>query len=386
MVSVLQQYSPSQDRHSERSQPRQQRQTELAEVLVFLFLIVPSLALSLLVRRQPTQLGFSLTAVAIILRDLSLAALIFYFLWRNGESIRRIGWSFKRMGREVLIGALLFPPFFLLTLGMDYLFLKVGLSQERPGAAAFLQPHGTVQLVLAGVLVAVVAVTEETIFRGYLLLRLSAVSRSVVFAVILSSFIFSIGHGYEGMAGVATVGVMGLIFALIYVWRSSLVAPITMHFLQDFLVIVVFTAAASQSTPASPDDASHSAAVLNPAMPAESRQAILPDLDEVLVMTVNSGFSKSSDPRFAGSDETARSKSDRRANTTASPPIRAARRAGSRRRRDKAKTSSPPSLTVRSSSERQPEHSQLLAPQSMPGRASYACNRKRAGICQPPYP
>jgi membrane protease YdiL (CAAX protease family) len=246
-VSVLQQYAPSQDHRALSGQPRQQRDTQLVEVLVFLFLIVPSLALSLVVHQQPTQLGFSLTAIAIMLRDLSLVMLIFYFLWRNGEPIRRIGWKFNRIGREVLIGALLFPPFFVLNLGIDYLFLKLGLSQEQPGAAAFLQPHGTVQLALAGLLVAVVAITEETIFRGYLLLRLSAVSRSVVFAVILSSLVFSIGHGYEGMAGVATVGVMGLIFALIYVWRGSLVAPITMHFLQDFLVIVVFTAVASQS-------------------------------------------------------------------------------------------------------------------------------------------
>lgn len=262
-MSVLDQYIPSEDRRAETSQTRQQRHTQLVEVLVFLLLIVPSLALSLLVRQQPTQLGFPLTAVAIMLRDLSLVALIFYFLWRNGEPIRRIGWNFKRMGRDVLIGGLLFPPFFLLNLGIEYLFLKLGLSPEQPGAAANLQPHGAAQLVLAGVLVAVVAVTEETIFRGYLLLRLSAVSRSIVLAVILSSLIFSIGHGYEGMAGVATVGVMGLIFALIYVWRGSLVAPMTMHFLQDFLVIVVFTAVASHSKPASNDNASHSAAPLH---------------------------------------------------------------------------------------------------------------------------
>ena len=36
-----------------------------------------------------------------------------------------------------------------------------------------------------------------------------------------------------------TVGVMGAIFALIYMWRQSLVAPIVMHFLQDFIGIVL---------------------------------------------------------------------------------------------------------------------------------------------------
>ena len=32
---------------------------------------------------------------------------------------------------------------------------------------------------------------------------------------------------------------MGLFFALVYVWRGSLIAPIIMHFLQDFIGIVV---------------------------------------------------------------------------------------------------------------------------------------------------
>jgi membrane protease YdiL (CAAX protease family) len=36
-----------------------------------------------------------------------------------------------------------------------------------------------------------------------------------------------------------TVGVMGLIFALLYLWRQSLIVPIVLHFLQDFLAIVV---------------------------------------------------------------------------------------------------------------------------------------------------
>jgi membrane protease YdiL (CAAX protease family) len=56
---------------------------------------------------------------------------------------------------------------------------------------------------------------------------------------VLSAAIFALGHGYEGSAGVVTVGVMGLAFALVYLWRQSLVAPMVMHFLQDFIGIVL---------------------------------------------------------------------------------------------------------------------------------------------------
>jgi membrane protease YdiL (CAAX protease family) len=38
---------------------------------------------------------------------------------------------------------------------------------------------------------------------------------------------------------VVTVGVMGAVFALVYLWRKSLVVPMVMHFLQDFLGTVL---------------------------------------------------------------------------------------------------------------------------------------------------
>jgi len=58
-------------------------------------------------------------------------------------------------------------------------------------------------------------------------------------AIALSSAIFALGHGYQGTAGVVTVGLMGAAYATVYHWRLSLAAPIVMHFLQDFSGIVL---------------------------------------------------------------------------------------------------------------------------------------------------
>jgi membrane protease YdiL (CAAX protease family) len=102
-----------------------------------------------------------------------------------------------------------------------------------------LTAKGIPELLLAGLLVLVVAVSEEIIFRGYLILRLRGVTGSTFGSVLLSALIFSLGHGYEGSAGVVTVGFMGLFFALVYLWRGSLVAPVVIHFLQDFTGIVL---------------------------------------------------------------------------------------------------------------------------------------------------
>jgi membrane protease YdiL (CAAX protease family) len=214
------------------------RTEQAVELAVFLFLIVPSLVLSLFVVQQGSG-SFVLVSVAVILRDLALVCLIWFFLWRNREPLVRIGWTARHWFREALLGIVLFVPVFFGAAALEWLLQGIGLSGPAPSGPSFLNERGPIEAVLAVVLVAVVAVSEETIFRGYLILRLGSTLRSMTAALLVSSAVFAVGHGYEGSAGLVTVGVLGLVFAVVYVWRGSLVAPIVMHFLQDFLSIVL---------------------------------------------------------------------------------------------------------------------------------------------------
>jgi membrane protease YdiL (CAAX protease family) len=211
---------------------------QLLEVCVFLLLIVPSLVLSFFAVNQGS-VGFTLTAIATIMRDLALVALILFFLWRNGEHVGLLGWTLRRGWRELGLGVLLFVPFFFGANFLDSALQAAGLSAPSAPTPSSLSASGTAEFVLAGILVVVVAIAEETIFRGYLILRFRSVTTNAAAAVVLSALVFSLGHGYEGTAGVVTVGFMGLIFALVFLWRKSLVAPMVMHFLQDFLGIVL---------------------------------------------------------------------------------------------------------------------------------------------------
>ena len=221
------------DAIGERASGREQ-QVELA---VFLFLIVPTLLLSFAHGGQ-THLSFPLLAISVIARDLALVTLVIFFLWRNREPLQRIGWAFHRYGREVALGILLYVPIQLSAMGLELALRRMGLSAPAH-LPAELQPSGAAEVMLALLLVLVVAVSEETIFRGYLLLRLKTWTRSAPAVVVGSSLIFAIGHGYEGSAGVVTVGVLGAAFALVYLWRRSLVAAVTLHFLVDFAGIVL---------------------------------------------------------------------------------------------------------------------------------------------------
>ncbi|MGE5297392.1 MAG: lysostaphin resistance A-like protein [Solirubrobacterales bacterium] len=214
------------------------RREALFEVSVFLFLIVPSMALSFFVTRQG-KVSFAFTAVSAILRDLALVCLIVFFAWRNDEPLSVLGWRYKHFGRNIALGVLLYLPLAYVIGVLEQLLTAAGLSQPSVPGPTFFDIQGRWEILLAVVLVVVVAISEETIFRGYLILRLRTVTGSTAAAVVLSSAIFALGHGYEGTLGVVTIGVMGLLFSLAYLWRRSLVVPVALHFIQDFIAIIV---------------------------------------------------------------------------------------------------------------------------------------------------
>ena len=219
-------------------QPYSEHKERSVELWVFLFLIVPSLVFSFFAIRQG-RLSFLLVSIATILRDLSLLGLILFFIWRNHEPITAIGWTARNVWKETSIGIALFIPLFFTASVLESTLHKAGLSAPSTPLPALVSERGITEFVLAFLMVIVVAVVEETIFRGYLMLRIKEVTSSPAAAVLLSAVIFSLGHGYEGTASVVTIGIMGAFFALIYQWRRSLTAPVVMHFLQDFIGIVL---------------------------------------------------------------------------------------------------------------------------------------------------
>jgi membrane protease YdiL (CAAX protease family) len=207
------------------------------ELGVFLFLIVPPMLTSLFLTSYG-DLRFTPVAVSSILSDLALMSLVFYFLWRNGESLGQIGWKSTNAVRDIGWGVVLYFPILFGIGYLENLLRSAGFSAHK-SLPSFLTAHGPGKIVLASILVTVVAIAEETIFRGYLIHRFKALTGSAAAAVLLSSLIFAMGHGYEGMAGMISIFVLGVIFALIYLWRKSLVAPMVIHFLTDFISIVV---------------------------------------------------------------------------------------------------------------------------------------------------
>jgi membrane protease YdiL (CAAX protease family) len=201
-------------------------------------MIVPSTVLSLFTVGQWRQ-DFVVTAISVILRDFAVCSLALYFVWQNREPLSAIGWSARFWPLHVAIGIVLFPAVLIGSLVVAWLCLSLGLSGPNTTMRSALSIHGWSQVPLAVLLVAVVAIAEETIFRGYLLLRFRAVTGNLGLAVVLSTLIFTAGHSYEGGAGMATVAILGLVFTALYLSTRSLIASIVVHFLFDLVGVVV---------------------------------------------------------------------------------------------------------------------------------------------------
>ena len=96
-----------------------------------------------------------------------------------------------------------------------------------------LLPQSAFEFGIFLVLCVVAAVAEETAFRGYLISRLTRISRSRVLAVFLATLAFSAGHIYQGTGGFILVFLYGLMCAVLYFITRSLWPCVIAHFIHN---------------------------------------------------------------------------------------------------------------------------------------------------------
>ncbi len=117
----------------------------------------------------------------------------------------------------------------------------VGFSAPATPLPSLVAEKNTAEFLLAVVLV--VALAEETIFRGCLILRFKAITANTAVAILATAVIFSLAHGCERSGRVIAVGLWAWsLHSYFYMGRQSPVAPMVMHFLQDCIGIDSFAA------------------------------------------------------------------------------------------------------------------------------------------------
>jgi membrane protease YdiL (CAAX protease family) len=123
-------------------------------------------------------------------------------------------------------------------LGISFLLLLVANLLQvykffTPPEVSHLLPRTLTQRSIWVIMALSASISEESAFRGFVLTRLNFYVRNWWLTILIASLSFSLGHLYQGPAGMVFAGVYGVFFSLIFLWRKSLTPCITAHFLQD---------------------------------------------------------------------------------------------------------------------------------------------------------
>ena len=88
-------------------------------------------------------------------------------------------------------------------------------------------------------LVLTAGITEEIIFRGYLIERINLLSGRLVFSAIISYFVFVIFHiPFWGFGGAIQIAVWTIPITILYVRRRNLTTCIFIHLIYDGAILV----------------------------------------------------------------------------------------------------------------------------------------------------
>lgn len=78
-------------------------------------------------------------------------------------------------------------------------------------------------------------ITEELVFRGFLITALSAAPGGWVLATLVSAGLFGFIHGYQGVAGSVRAGLLGLLLAVPFLATGSLLPSMVAHTALDLV-------------------------------------------------------------------------------------------------------------------------------------------------------
>ncbi len=173
---------------------------------------------------------------ATFLRNSALLVILALFLWRDAQGLDAVGleresfWEATRFGLPAL-GLLMFSHFLLsvliaaVALGVGAEVVEAEVGQRRIVMDTLLAER----LAWTAGIVVVGSITEEVVFRGFLLPRLRHALGSWVLAAAVSVVAFGLGHLYEGvLATVQTAGIAAVL-SVVFLLRRHLMPCIVAH-------------------------------------------------------------------------------------------------------------------------------------------------------------
>ena len=189
-------------------------------------------------RRDPGAAADSLVKLTKPAWGISAGALQLLVLWiaialtrKAGRTTASLGWTRGHLAAEIALGVAAFAAFYF-TQSLWVGPLLSGFPKEQLALPVLDRPSAVLSW---GVFTASVALMEEGVLRGYGYGVLNAYLKQPWISAVLVSGLFGVAHLYQGWGPVVALAIFGFYLNALLIWRRSLVAPILVHFLNDFL-------------------------------------------------------------------------------------------------------------------------------------------------------
>lgn len=187
-----------------------------------------------------SQVNFSDFVTRVVLSKVIQLVVIVMLLKIEKDSWGDMGFHLKNWKKQLVRGILLgFILFLLLNVGLGNLLNSMfSLPAASGGILAYFNDPRNLYIWLAiGIFGG--GVVEEVV-RIFVLTRfLKRFGKAgLYFAWVFSSFIFGMGHLYQGMGTAISTGISGLVLGGIYIKRNSAIEIIAIHAFSDVLAIL----------------------------------------------------------------------------------------------------------------------------------------------------
>ncbi|MEO0570334.1 MAG: type II CAAX endopeptidase family protein [Bacteroidota bacterium] len=175
-----------------------------------------------------TSLSLSQSTVFAFFGAIASFSVIYIFIrFVDRRPLTDLGFRNQKIYCSVLIG--LFTGFFALAFGF---LITLGLGQVKINTVNF----SSSKILLSIILFAIIAFTEETLFRGYVLRNLMLSFRPYI-GLLISALFFAIMHGFNpniNLIGLVNLFLAGILLGIPYIFNKNLWFPISLHFSWNF--------------------------------------------------------------------------------------------------------------------------------------------------------
>jgi membrane protease YdiL (CAAX protease family) len=156
------------------------------------------------------------------------------------ETLPSIGLHWRRWKSQLFIG-LASTPFLFLASGAVIFVFKVFLPKYFVELNPLTETiHTPLQLVFFIFAAIVAGGIKEELQRAFILTRFRLHLGGAGLGLILWSLVFGAGHYMQGLQGIVTAVIFGLIFGVIYILNRCILAPIIAHSAYDILALLAY--------------------------------------------------------------------------------------------------------------------------------------------------